>query len=70
MCGKRVVNAQLISVFVFTTYIVQSLNLLKISNCWPLVIFCCTTALFMSGLLQNLKDEFSHDNGSVHMEAH
>ena len=52
------VTAQLISAFVFVTKIVQSPFFLHFK---PLAIFCDCTVWFVSDLVGNPEDRFSHD---------
>ena len=52
------VTVQLISIFVFTTEIVESLYFLNFKS---LAIFCGCTAGFVSDLVRNPKDRFSHN---------
>ena len=52
------VTAQLISAFIFTTYIVQSLYS---RNFNPLAIFCESSAQFILDMVGNEKGRFSHD---------
>ena len=63
------VTAQLISVFVFATQIVQSLFFLN-TNFKPLAIFCDCTARFVSDLVGNPEDPFSHDAALVQGVQH
>ena len=58
------VNAKLISVFVFATWIVQSLYFLN-PKFKPLAIFCGSTARFVSDLVGNPKDRFSHNEAQI-----
>ena len=58
------VTAQLISVFVFATWIVQSLYCLY-PNFKPLAIFCGCTARFVSDLVGNPEDQFSHNEAHM-----
>ena len=55
-----VVTAKLISAFVFATGIVQYLRNLK-----TLTIFCRCTAWFVSDLVGNHKDRFSHNQAHI-----
>ena len=61
------VTAELISVFVFTTQIVQSLYFLNLefqasrSSC----VFCGCTARFVSDLVGNPEDRFSHNKAQI-----
>ena len=55
------VTAQLISAFVFATWIVQSLFSFK-----PLNIFYSCTAWFVSDRVGNPKDQFSHNEAKIH----
>ena len=62
----KTVTAQLISAFVFAIRIVQSYNpcTAKIGNFKHLSIFCGCTAWFVSDLVGNPEDRFSH-NGAI-----
>ena len=57
-----VVTAKLISAFVFATRIVQSLFYL---NFKPLAILCGCTARFVSDLVGNPEDRFSHNEAHL-----
>ena len=63
------VTAQLISAFVFATRIVQSivqsLYFLNPKYFKPLVIFIDCTAWFVSYLVGNLEDRFSHNEAQL-----
>ena len=54
------VAAKLISAFVFATQIVQCLYFL-ILNIKPIAIFCDCAARFVSDLVRNPEDRFSHN---------
>ena len=56
-----VVTTQLISAFVFAIWLVQSLYFLNPKNFKPLAIFYDCTARFVSDLVGNPEDGFSHD---------
>ena len=58
------VTAKLISLFVFATWIVQSLFYLN-PNFKPLAIFCGFTAWFVSDLVGNPEDWFSHNEAHI-----
>ena len=60
------VTAQLISAFVFATQIVQSLYFYN-QNFKPLAILFGCTAPFVSDLVGNPEDRFSHD--AAHVEG-
>ena len=62
--NKGGVTAKLISTFVFATQIVQSLYLLN-RNFESLAIFCACTAQFVSDLVGNPEDGFSHDAAHI-----
>ena len=53
-------NAKLICAFVFAAQMVQSLLFLKIRNFKPLAILCGCTDWFVSDLVGNPEDRFSH----------
>ena len=59
------VTAKLISAFVFATRIVQSLYFLYIRNFKPLAILCGCTARFVSNLVGNPEDRFSHNEAQL-----
>ena len=58
------VHAKLISAFVFATWIVQYLLFLN-TNFKPLAIFCDYTARFVSDLVRNPEDRFSHNEAQL-----
>ena len=62
--NKDADTAKLISVFVFATQIVQSLYFLN-TNFKPLAIFCGCTAQFVSELVGNPEDRFSHNEAQL-----
>ena len=57
-------TAQLISAFVFAIRIVQFLLYIN-QNCQPLAIFCGCTARFVSDLVGNPEDRFSHNEAQI-----
>ena len=59
---QHAVTAKLISAFVFATRIEQSFYFL---NFKPLVIFCGCTARFVSDLVGNPEDRFSHNEAHL-----
>ena len=66
MCeNKGSVTAKLISAFVFATQIVQSPYL---RNSKLLAIFCGCTAWFVSDLVENPEDQFSHNEAQILMD--
>ena len=58
------VTAQLISAFVFAAQIVQSLFFLN-PKFKPLAIFCGCTAWFVSDLVRNPENRFSHNEAHI-----
>ena len=60
----QLVTAKLISTFVLATQIDQSLYFLNL-NFKPLIIFCGCTARFVSDLVGNPEDQFSHDEAQI-----
>ena len=61
------VTVQLIRTFVFATYIEQSLHFQN-PKFKSLAIFCGCTPLFVSDLVRNPEDRFSHDMAQIIIE--
>ena len=62
--NKDAVTAKLISVFVFATRIVHPSSS-YIQNFKPLAILCGCTAQFVSDLVGNPEDQFSHNEAQI-----
>ena len=69
-CAKKAqiscaITAQLIIALVFTTLIVQFLFFLEIQNFKLISIFCGCIGRFVSELVGNPEDRFSHDGAHI-----